>query len=227
MATAKIALDWLRYNLGLGETPPGSNSNFITRWFGLDGQPWCAMTVSRALDEAWGNSDLWQVPGVKHDYPKGTAYTPDLLTAFEDAGLYDQEPSVGAVVIFGWPGTAPPLGDHTGLVESWVDNAGNQRTDAFVAADWDRTVVTLEGNHNDELVRMRRSMDVILGFGHPPYDPEPTPEKEPFMALSDADQKYLLDLAKSTNDALARIEIAIRDTVGGLGAKVDQLLSKP
>ncbi len=155
-ATSETALSWMRSNLGLAEDPPGSNHNFITEWFGIGNGAWCAMTVSRALNEAFGDPDRWQVPGVAADYVQGTAYVPNLLVHFIEAGLFDQNPRVGDVVIFGWtPGSD---GDHTGLVEQVVG---------------DGTVVTLEGNHNDELIRMRRSMEVIIGFGHPAYDPEP------------------------------------------------------
>ncbi len=156
--TATAALDWMRANLGLGEDPPGSNHNFITSWFGVGDAPWCAMTVSLALNEAFGERDRWQVPGVGSDFRHGTAYVPNLRIHFIEAGRFDKEPRVGDVVIFGW--TFGSDGDHTGLVEQVVG---------------DGTVVTLEGNHNDQLVRMRRSMNVILGFGHPAYDAEPDP----------------------------------------------------
>jgi|GEM_PF-2738338 len=155
MATAKAALDWMRFNLGLGESPPGSNHNFITDWFGIGDAAWCAMTVSRALNEAFGNPNLWQVPGVGADFRHGTAYVPNLRRHFIDAGQFNATPQVGDVVIFGW--TTGSDGDHTGLVEEVVG---------------DGTVITLEGNHNDELVRMRRSLGVILGFGHPGYEVE-------------------------------------------------------
>lgn len=161
MATADVALDFLRANLGLSEYPDGSNHNWLTDWFGVGDVAWCAITVSRALNEAFGDPDEWQVPGVRRDYVKGVAYVPNLRIYFIEAGLYDQTPRVGDVVIFGW--SAGSDGDHTGLVEQVVG---------------DGTVVTLEGNQSNALVRVRRSMSVILGFGHPPYDPEPAPTPE-------------------------------------------------
>jgi len=159
MATAEAALGWMRERIGIGEDPPGSNHNSITDFFGLGPVPWCAESVSLALNNAWGNQERWQVPGVKPDYLLGFAYVPNLRGAFIDAGLYDTTPRVGDVVIFSW-GPGVPIGDHTGLVEQVLG---------------DGTVVTLEGNTGDDLLRKRRSMAVIDGFGHPPYDAAPTP----------------------------------------------------
>lgn len=159
MATPETALDFLRDNLGMGETPPGSNCNWLTTWAGIGCVAWCSITMSRALNEAWGDSEVWQVPGVGADYRWGTAYVPNLRKHFIDAGMYSMEPKVGDVVIFTW-GPGEPIGDHTGMVEQVVG---------------DGTVVTLEGNHADDLVRMRRSMAVIDGFGHPPYSDTPAP----------------------------------------------------
>jgi CHAP domain len=169
MASAETALQWLRDNLGIGEHPPGSNHNTITERWGIGNVQWCAETVSLAMNVAWGDIDTWQVPGVPADYRIGTAFVPNLRRYFMDAGRYSQEPSVGAVVINVW-GPGAPIGDHTGVVEAWVDKAGRSRTDTFVADEWDGTVITLEGNANDDLIRTRRSMAVIDGFGHPPYD---------------------------------------------------------
>lgn len=169
MATAQAALAFMRANLGLAEYPDGSNANWLTDWFGVGHVAWCAITVSRALNEAWGDPDTWQVPGVRRDYAKGVAYVPNLRQYFIASGLYGAEPRVGAVVIYGWtPGSD---GDHTGLCEAWVDTAGRARTDEFAAAEWDGTIIALEGNQSNALVRIRRSMDVILGFGYPPYEP--------------------------------------------------------
>jgi hypothetical protein len=161
VGTAQRGLDWMRWNIGIGEHPDGSNTNAITDWFGMNGQPWCAMTVSAALNMAFGNPDRWQVPGVASTYPQGTAYVPAMVQYFKDAGLFGSEPHVGDVVFYAW--TFGSDGDHVGLVEQVVG---------------DGTIVALEGNQNNDLVRIRRSPAVILGYGYPPYDPEPGPQPE-------------------------------------------------
>lgn len=213
-AKPEAALAFLRANLNIGEHPPGSNQNQIaTDFFEAAGRPrelaggayaWCAATVSLALNTAWGDPTTWRVPGVAATYDSGTAYVPALRQFFIDADLFDDEPRVGDVVIFGPPGSD---GEHTGLVERVVG---------------DGTVVTLEGNFGDDLLQVRRSLDVIVGFGHPPYDIE----EDPFVSLSPEQQDDLLQTTKATNAAVGRLEVAVRDSVSGLQAQVDALKSK-
>lgn len=178
MSGADLALDFYRNNLGLGESPPGSNCNWITQQFYEQaGRPsglapgcyaWCAVTLSFALNTAFsGTVDLWSTPGVHSDYPCGTAYVPNLNAYFINSGYYNQTPAKGAVVFFGWSSGSD--GDHVGMVESWVDTNGVQRTDPFNLSQSDGTIVTLEGNHNDSIIRMRRSMTLVIGYGHPAY----------------------------------------------------------
>ena len=212
--TAKDALDFLRAHLGLGETPDGSNHNFITaQFFEAAGRPqelkpgsfaWCAATVSMALNTAWGDPLEWRIPGVRASYRSGTAYVPALRTFFIDAGRFDDQPRVGDVMIYG-PGD--PEGSHTGLVEEVLD---------------DGTVITLEGNWQNELVRVHRSPADIVGFGHPPY----STEEDSFMSLSPEQQKELLETTKATNAAVGRLEVAIRDQASGLQAQVTELKKK-
>jgi hypothetical protein len=212
--TAKGALDFLRANLGLGETPEGSNRNFITeQFFEGAGRPseltagafaWCGATVSLALNTAWGSPREWRVPGVRASYRSGTAHVPSLRTFFVQAKRFDDKPRVGDVMIYG-PGD--PEGSHAGLVEEVLD---------------DGTVITLDGNWSDKLVRVRRSPADIVGFGHPPY----STEEDSFMSLSPEEQKDLLATTKATNAAVARLEVAIRDPKAGLQAQIDELRRK-
>jgi len=165
MASADVALKWMRDRLGIGEHPPGSNCNDITAAWGLGCVPWCSESVSMALNAAWSDETTWQVPGVAADYHRGTAYVPNLRNHFDDAGLYDDSPRVGDVVIYSWDGSrGRGAGDHTGLVSEVYG---------------DGSILALEGNHNDDMVEIRRSMAVIDGFGHPPYDAPPVPTDVP------------------------------------------------
>ena len=214
VGTAQGALDFMRTNLGLVEDPDGSNHNFITaQFFEAAGRPselspgsfaWCAATVSTALNTAWGDPLVWRVPGVRASYRCGTSYVPALRLFFIDAGLFDDQPRVGDVMIYG-PGD--PEGSHTGLVEEVLD---------------DGTVITLEGNWQNQLLRMHRSPADIVGFGHPPY----STEEDPLMSLSPQQQEDLLATTKATNAAVGRLEIAIRDGNSGLQHQVDELKAK-
>lgn len=164
--TVPAALDFMRRNENLGEDPPGSNSNWITNWYGVQG-PWCAMTVSRALVEAGftADQDTMQIAGVTTTTSKGWAYVPYVRDNFADAGLFDNDPRPGDLVIFEWDGDTSP--DHIGIVE---------RVEA------DGSVWTYEGNSNDRLAHLHRSRDIIAGFCHPPYAGSgvvPTPPAAP------------------------------------------------
>lgn len=223
LPTAEAALEFMRSQLGLEEDPPNSNCNWITQQFFKDaGRPselapgcyaWCAATVSLALNQAFGDIHLWQVPGVGATYEVGTAYVPALREFFRAADRYHAEPEVGDVAIFVW-GPGAPIGDHTGLVES---------------VPGDGTVVTIDGNPGSNVLsRQRRTIATTCdGFGRPPY------EEDPFMALTADQLNELFSTTKATNDAVGRLEVAIRDPNNGLQAqfdalkaKVDQLLAK-
>lgn len=170
--TAEKALQFLRDNLGLGESPPGSNRNWISEWYGMIGA-WCAMTTSRALVAAgFGTPDRIDVPGLSTTSAKGWAYVPYLHHDFAAAGRYNRNPVVGDLVVFDWEGDGE--GDHVGMLEEIVG---------------DGTFVVLEGNTDDGvLARKRRPMSVINGFCHPPYvaAQQSQPEEEITMFIFDA-----------------------------------------
>jgi hypothetical protein len=151
--TVQGALAFMRAHENLGEDPAGSNRNFITDWYGVQG-PWCAMTVSRALVEGGftTDGDTIQIDGVATTTAKGWAYVPYVRDNFADAGLFDDNPRPGDLVIFEFDGDNSP--DHIGMVE---------RVEA------DGSVWTYEGNHQDRLEHLRRSRNIIAGFCHPPY----------------------------------------------------------
>jgi hypothetical protein len=151
--TVQGALAFMRAHENLGEEPAGSNHNFITDWYGVQG-PWCAMAVSRALVDGGftADGDTMTIDGVTTTTAKGWAYVPYIRDDFADAGRFDGNPRAGDLAIFEFDGDDSP--DHVGIVE---------RVEA------DGTVWTYEGNHQDRLEHVRRSRNVIAGFCHPPY----------------------------------------------------------
>jgi hypothetical protein len=161
-ATAQAALDFFRDNDGLGEFPPGSNNNWITDWYYNWDAAWCAMAISRALNEAWGDPDRWRVPGIAPTSTKGFAYVPYVQATFVNADRFGQNPQVGDLVIFDWDGDGE--GDHIGLLDQVVG---------------DGSFLVWEGNTDEGVIRRkRRSMAVIAGFCYVPY-PAPAPEPQP------------------------------------------------
>ncbi len=155
MPTADDVLDFFRRNDGLGESPPGSNCNWLTDAYGMGCVPWCAVTVSRALGESgFGTPENVQVPGVSSTTRRGWAYVPYVRKNFEDAGRWHSDGLPGDLVIFDWDGDG--VGDHIGVVETRLG---------------DGTYLCREGNTSSNLLQQRRRpRNLIAGFCRPPYD---------------------------------------------------------
>jgi hypothetical protein len=167
MPTADDIMAKANQEVGLGETPPGSNHNVITEWYGADG-PWCAMFVSWVLAHAGfstsGGATL-SVPGIVQTTTHGWAYVPYLLNAFRTANRVVDKPAHGDIVAYDWDRDGVP--DHTGLV------------DAVLA---DGTIWAVEGNHGHVVQRVHRGLNLIEAFCRPPYDGTPAPGALPALA---------------------------------------------
>jgi hypothetical protein len=146
MATAKDVLDVARSQLGVVESPPGSNQVLYASWAGIPGLAWCGAFVCWVLDRA-GALD---VPTF--------VWTPSGAQAYKDRGRWDHTPSIGDVVFFTWPEVGRIC--HVGFVEAVRD---------------DGSVVTIEGNTDERgggtggkvMRHVRRAY--MTGFGQPAY----------------------------------------------------------
>jgi hypothetical protein len=125
------------------------------RWYGLDGQPWCAMFTSWCFAQV----------GAPRNGLTRAAWTPGIYAAAKAAGRWHTSPRAGDLVLFSFqpPSTQRPLGiSHVGLVES-VGSAG--------------TITTIEGNTNaagsgsgGRVMRKNRRTR-IAGYARPAYQP--------------------------------------------------------
>ncbi len=158
MPTAEDILKTARVEIGIGETPPNSNHNLFTVWYGAGDGPWCAMFVSWVLAHAGFSRDggaSLTVPGVVQTTKCGWAYVPYLLNNFRDARrAFTAGPVPGDIVTYHWhPDNVP---DHTGLVESVLP---------------DGSIIAIEGNTSNNVVeRKERAPSLILAYCRPPYD---------------------------------------------------------
>ncbi|MFC7484925.1 peptidoglycan-binding protein [Luedemannella flava] len=147
MGTAAGMVAAMRALLGTRESPPGSNHNFITTWYGFDGA-WCDMTVSYAANQS-GN--LAACMGK-------FAWTVAHAQAFKNAGRWHYGLGgirSGDIVFFDWSGGGSISGiDHVGVVE---------------AVNSDGSITTIEGNTSDMCLRRRRKACVV-GYGRPAYN---------------------------------------------------------
>jgi hypothetical protein len=152
MATADDVLRIAAAEIGYKENPPNSNRTKYGKWYGLDGNPWCAMFLSWCF---------WQAGMPLHiQTPKGFHYTSTGYEWFKAHGALHQTPQRGDLVFFDFPGGHARV-EHVGIVES----VGNGY------------IVTIEGNTsgsnntNGGMVQRRnRALNSsVKGFGRPAY----------------------------------------------------------
>jgi hypothetical protein len=161
MTTAAAVLTIARSQLGTVERP--NNRTTYGAWYGLDGNPWCAMFINWCLWKA-------KVPGFLGPI-NSFAYTPAAVQMFKRSqlGSWSATPAASDLVFFSFERRSPKgvrLADHIGIVES-------------VAADG--KLITIEGNTSPQpgtpsaerngggVYRRTRSGAAVLGFGRPRY----------------------------------------------------------
>lgn len=141
--------------LGLGESPAGSNRNYVTSWYGLVG-PWCNMAVTYW---AWHSGNAKAVT-----FNGKFAYTVAHAQAFKDRGQWHTDVAGirrGDIVFFDWA-KSNSLGaiDHVGIVTGTSGGGA---------------VLTIEGNIENGCRRKVRYADTIAGYGRPAYSSSSIP----------------------------------------------------
>jgi hypothetical protein len=149
------ALAEARRHLGLKESPPGSNRTPFGRWFGADGEPWCAIFLSYCFKVGAGIVLCGGVDGPGCN-DKGCAYVPTIAAWLQSTSqwLEQAQPRPGDIAVFNWDGGDA---DHIGIVERGL---GEGR------------FATIEGNtgigddtNGGEVLRRERLLDDVDGFG--------------------------------------------------------------
>lgn len=138
------ALAVARSHIGEKEKPAGSNKQQFGAWYGVNGQPWCAMFVSYCYVKA--GSKIFQ-PG------KHYAYVPFVVNdarAGRNGLSVTQHPVAGDLVCYDWDGG---VADHIGLFDHW--SGGND----FVAVEGN-TAVGNDSNGGQVMERKRRRAQV-------------------------------------------------------------------
>lgn len=211
-AVTKV-LNRLRGALGTGETPNGSNHNFITEWYNkevdkIGDGPWCEMTVT------WS---MWT--GGAKELKRGRAYTP---YATKDAQQKVNKSSwhwgtkgmkAGDAVYYDWNKGAKKNAaavDHVGIVER---------------INGDGTFHVLEGNtltskpDGGELARMHRDGRYVMGYVRFDWDqlvdddPSPAPNPSPTQP---AKPKELLVDGNLGEKTIRRWQEVMKTTVDGV-----------
>lgn len=136
MTAAADFLNAFRGYIGKVEEPPGSNRvPGVTDRYGMVG-PWCAMSITCALEDAgYAGFHYAYCPYIEHDARAGVN------------GLrWSDTPEVGALALYDWEGDG--IADHVEAVEALEG--------AFM--------VTIGGNVADACKRQRRRIDLARGF---------------------------------------------------------------
>lgn len=142
----------------------GNNINDITKWYGMNGEPWCDMTITWAAYHSGNYASACF--NTKH------AYTVEHAQKFKDHGEWTAMThgvvgsgiKAGDIIFFDWSGGSGIGGiDHVGYVESVSGSV----------------VHTIEGNEMNICGRFSRTVEVIAGFGRPKYAAAPKPVPKP------------------------------------------------
>lgn len=167
MGTVDAMISAAEATLGVHETN-GNNINYITSWYGLNGEPWCDQAVTYW---AYHSNNAAAVC-----FNSKFAYTVAHADAFRARGQYHSGTSGirrGDIIFFNWHDGGDTI-DHVGIVTGVSGS----------------TVLTIEGNFNNICGRFARNSSVIAGYGRPSYSgtPSPTPtpsgKYEPFPGAS-------------------------------------------
>ena len=167
MATANEILAVARKELGVKESPAGSNRTKYGTWYGLDGQPWCMMFIQWVFAQA----------GV--ELPVKTASCGTFMRAAQASGRWVTSGyRAGDIVIIDIPGNKVKT-DHCGIVVTPLTTG----------------VRTIEGNTgvgNDsnvgEVMERTRPANWIVGAYRPNYDEEDNVVR--YTYLKDVPEKF-------------------------------------
>lgn len=133
-------------SLGVAESN-GNNTNVITRWYGLSGEPWCDQAISYWAFKSGNQGAV--TGGGKY------AYTVAHANWFRGQGRYHTGTAGiqrGDIVFFNWHDGGDSI-DHVGICTGTSGSA----------------VLTIEGNIENACKRKVRFANVINGYGRPAY----------------------------------------------------------
>lgn len=194
MATADQYVAVLESWVGMSEAPPRSNQTPIGVEFGWNGVPWCCETCSVA-----------QARVGLHCFHTASVYDAIQRAKRGENGMQwvprDGVIRRGDMATFDWAGHGNPNDFH---ISSVVDPGTQAKFQ------------TIGGNENDAVTKQWRDRTYIQGFIRLPFDNAPGGDR--FMpALTDAEQKELLENTRFIRAVIANDDGAIRDIQSRVG----------
>lgn len=141
----------------IGYAEQGDNKTMFGKWYGLDGQPWCAMFVS------WVYAQANLAPYVAAQNKKGFASCDAGLKWFAKKGnlVPVGEARPGDIVFFQFDNDAQP--DHVGIVES-----NNTRKKILTCVEGNTSSgKTGSQSNGGEVCRKKRPYSLVMGVARP------------------------------------------------------------
>lgn len=159
-------LDVARKEIGTVESPSGSNRTRYGKWYGMDGNPWCAMFTSWVFDMAG-----YPLPKIQTGAPSGAAYCPYIEQYARKNKQWYSKPKPGDLALFSF---GKNLAVHIGIVES-------VKGDKFTSIEGNTSV----GNNSNGGAVMRRNRRVsqCRGFYRPNTLAKPAVGKNAYYRL--------------------------------------------
>jgi Putative peptidoglycan binding domain/CHAP domain len=137
---------------GTIESPPKSNKTLYGKWYGLDGNKWCAMFVSWVFDQA--GHPLGNIQTTK-----GIHHCQSAHNHYKEKGLLTANPQPGDIVIYDWEGTG--YADHIGIFIKWTS------PDRIAIEAWEGNTSLGDDSDGGRVMKRIRSTNLIKSFINP------------------------------------------------------------
>jgi hypothetical protein len=134
-------------------------------WYGLQGQPYCAMGLSWVADKSGDTAGM----GGKF------AYCPYWVRWFQEHGKWGQTPRRGAIVFFNF-------GHGLAVHVEWVEKVLDGNRIQTIGFNTSSGMTGSQNNGDGVFRRIRSASSGVEGYGYPTYKPEPVAAK-PASAL--------------------------------------------
>lgn len=197
--SASAVMRYAAGQIGVQESPTGSNRTVFGSRYGWNGVPWCNIFVSEAGRAVSGGYDLLGKFA-------GTIACADWWVDRRRWLGPQERPRLGDVVFFNWDSATDKRRgaiDHIGLVERDLGHGWVQTVEGNVT-------VTVGGVENGRVWRAKRfAPDCVVGYGRPAYAAPRTPH-----LTSRPRTRYVV----KRGDTLSQIAAAHRTTVATLVA---------
>jgi hypothetical protein len=167
MATKEDVIAGAHREVGVAESPAGSNRTKYGAWYGMNGVSWCAIFLSYVFWHAG-------LP-LRITTDKGFSYCPFGQTWFKNMGLWTRMGGgrffVGDLAFYQFDADVAP--DHVGLIIE-------TKRSSVVAIEGNTSATNRGSQNNGGQVAIReRPLSLIIGVGHPQYAAPPPPAPKP------------------------------------------------